>query len=83
VALLLAAPLSQAATEAQAQALGQTLTPMGGERGANKDGSIPFFAMTLAATADAPILNLPDTCIRNMMPTTTRTNVLAIGVHVS
>ena len=30
-----------AATEAQAQALGKELTPMGAERGANKDGSIP------------------------------------------
>ena len=30
-----------AATEAQAQALGKDLTPMGAERGANKDGSIP------------------------------------------
>lgn len=30
-----------AVTEAQAQALGQALTPLGGERAANKDGSIP------------------------------------------
>jgi len=30
-----------AATEAQAQALGKDLTPLGGERAANKDGSIP------------------------------------------
>ncbi len=31
----------RAATEAQAAALGQALTPMGAEKGANKDGSIP------------------------------------------
>ena len=27
--------------------------------------------------------NLPDTCIRNMMPTTTRTSVAAIGYMLS
>jgi Protein of unknown function (DUF1329) len=36
-----AGTLAVAATEAQAQALGKELTPMGAERGANKDGSIP------------------------------------------
>ena len=40
-ALLLATSQAQAATEAQAQALAKDLTPMGAERGANKDGSIP------------------------------------------
>lgn len=35
------APAALAATDAQAQALGKDLTPMGAERGASKDGSIP------------------------------------------
>lgn len=35
------AQLSNAATEAQAQALGNTLTPLGAEKAANRDGSIP------------------------------------------
>ncbi|WP_205854856.1 DUF1329 domain-containing protein [Piscinibacter defluvii] len=37
----LASTAALGATEAQAQALGKDLTPMGAERGANKDGSIP------------------------------------------
>ena len=42
-AWLLAAAIapSNAATEAQAQALGQSLTPLGAEKAGNKDGSIP------------------------------------------
>ncbi len=36
-----AQPFALAATEAQAQALGKDLTPLGAEKGANKDGSIP------------------------------------------
>ncbi|MFO1218219.1 MAG: DUF1329 domain-containing protein [Burkholderiaceae bacterium] len=41
-ALLLAAqPATRAATEAQAQALGKDLTPMGAERAASSDGTIP------------------------------------------
>ncbi len=39
--LLCAATPASAATEAQAQTLGKELTPMGAERAANKDGSIP------------------------------------------
>ena len=39
-----AAPAAAAATEAQVQALGKDLTPVGAERGANKDGSIPAWA---------------------------------------
>jgi hypothetical protein len=39
-----AAGTSQAATEAQAQALGKDLTPMGAEKAANKDGSIPAWS---------------------------------------
>ena len=39
--------------------------------------------MKLAATAAAPVLNLPDTCIKNMMPTMTRTSVPAIGTMVA
>ena len=34
-------PATHAATDAQAQALGKDLTPLGGEKAANKDGSIP------------------------------------------
>lgn len=41
LALWSCAAVAAAATEAQAQALGKDLTPMGAERGANKDGSIP------------------------------------------
>ena len=41
LALLGHAAAATAATEAQAQALGKDLTPMGAERAANKDGSIP------------------------------------------
>src|SRR5262249_44075101 len=46
-------------------------------------GSMPFFAKILAATAVGPDENLPDTCIRNMIPTTMRTKVAAIGSMVS
>ena len=41
LALWSCAAAAAAATEAQAQALGKDLTPMGAERGANKDGTIP------------------------------------------
>ena len=41
VALLVHGIAAQAATEAQAAQLGKELTPMGAERGASKDGSIP------------------------------------------
>jgi hypothetical protein len=39
--LLVAAAPALAATEAQAAALGNTLTPLGAEKAANRDGSIP------------------------------------------
>jgi hypothetical protein len=42
--LLAIAGAAHAATDAQAQALGKDLTPLGAEKAANKDGSIPAWS---------------------------------------
>lgn len=57
----LAAPLAQAAVSAEEAAkLKTTLTPLGAERAANKDGSIPAWEGGLAADASNSSASIPD-----------------------